>query len=566
MVVLVACYLVACLLRIGITFFVIHPQSLPDEYYYDYVSRMFLDGSLFFGSSPYPSQYPPFYSIAISIGHVLSENAYSSYKFILMWNCIVSSLIVFPTYAILKRFTSGFYPLAGAVLVLMLPSITASNLMLMSENIFTLLIILTFFYFLKSLDYDHTSWSVVILGMLLFLSLFTRTTGIALTIGYITAMAVLGYLNRDTPIVRTIGVKLILGLGTMVFLYGAWGIDQIWTKGMIGGGYNISFVQIGSIIFNKPLLFLHTFILEIQYLFIASFVIFFIFSLWFIASLFSEGEENREEGGRYRGYETGIGTFITVSSVALFLIGISFIFGIIQNQVPYVYGRYVDPLTPLVIILGTIGISRWGKGKILSLNRFKNPLYLTVFLATVGGFLITLQQLPEPNNNSAIFFWYNLVPTISWVIVAIIPVLIASAFLYLGRKPFGHQIFYMVCIVLAILSSIPIIQWEVDASKQFSIALQLNDKINTITPENDVILWENPKSTDAWDLITYHALKYWMQKKLTRSNLTIIQQNDGRIAISSDSDISSKWVISQNDYPLKKVMTFGNYRLYTMSG
>ncbi len=560
---LIGCYLIASLLRVYTTFFVIHPQSLPDEFYYDFTARMFLDGTLFFGSAPYPSQYPPAYPILISIGHILTENVYEAYKLILALNCFISSLIVFPAYAIIKRFASGFYPIAGAIIVLSLPAISASTLMLMSENFFTLLVVLSVYCFIRALDDLYPTIYDVLTGLVIFIAFFTRTSGVVLVVGYVISMAILGYLNRKTPIGKTVAKKFSFGLGAIISLYAIWSIDQILAKGKIPSGYGMPFDQILQIIIHNPLLFLNTFALEIQYLVIASFVIFFVFALYCLYDFMINNESIQRNHHEFSGYLRSIGAFITISSISLFLVGIAFIFGIIQNQMPYMYGRYVDPLTPVLIILGTIGIASYRNRLSLNNRKTRHYFYALTILTTIVCLLIGIQPLPEPNNNSAIYFWYTLIPSLSWAIVAVIPALFAGLFLFLHQKPSGQRIFFLLCFGLAILTSLPIMHWEIGVSQNFAKVLQWNDAITKVTPEGDVIIWEQSKDNDAWDVIAYHALKFWMQDRITRTNLTIIKQEDGRVVISSEGNITGKWILSKTDYPFKKTLDFGEYYLYS---
>ena len=278
------CYLIAVLGRTILSFFVVHPQSLPDEYYYDIVSQMVADGSLFLGLDQYPSQYPPGYSIFISPGHLLTGDAYSAYRYILILNAAISSLIIFPAYAIIQRSAGGLYSYLGAILVLVLPAITASDLMLMSENVFTLIFVLVLWVYIISIEKARVSIIDYILGILLFLAFFTRTTGISLIFGYLISIGILLVINRNSDTKFGLMKKGCTGIGITVLLYCLWCVNQIVSKGTIPGGYNTSqyMEQIIQTITHKPLLFFHTFLLEGQYILLASFVLFFIFALYWL--------------------------------------------------------------------------------------------------------------------------------------------------------------------------------------------------------------------------------------------------------------------------------------------
>ncbi len=525
------CYIVIVLGRIVLTLSIVHPQSLPDESEYDYIARLFING-LIFNSDVYPSQYPPAYPILLIASHIITENAVIAYHISLALNCIISSLIIFPAWAILKRFTSGLYPVFGAVLVALLPSITASNLILMSENLFTLLVVVSVWAFIRAESTDSCRYDVIT-GFVIALAFLTRATGVALIIGYIAAMIIILAVNRNSPEIRRLSLKKVAGLLTLVITYGIWVVINIIFKGGVPHGYGLSVSTVFSTISGNYLTFLHTCILEIQYLVIGSFTVFFIFALFWLYKSMKKAPEAE-----------GTAIFVAISSIVLFVVGVLFVFTIIQNDTAYMYGRYLDPILPLLIIFGTIGMYDY-----LSLKReiSKKILYPALLLIFIAGMLVSINSLLEPNNNAVVFFWYSLLSPISWIIMAAVPVILILVFYRLSVNR-QMSLFFVGCIILSLLITVPIAAWEINASHSYEPVLEWSNSINEKTGD-DTVIWE-ANVTNPHDRIWYSALRFWMNERLI--NVDNLQERN----------LSDGWLITRNFYQYNKILLFRDYILY----
>lgn len=422
---------------------------------------------------------------------------------------------------------------------------------------------------IKSIDVARVTTYDYVLGILLFLAFFTRTTGISLIIGYLVSFGILFHINKNSENKFGILKKGCISIGVTLLLYCLWCVNQIASKGKTPNGYNTSqyMEQIVQTIIHKPLLFFHTFLLEGQYILIASFVLFFLFSIYWLYLINKESDTVGLNNPEITGYFTGLTSFILISAISLFGIGIVYIFGIIQNQTPYLYGRYIDPIIPVIIIIGTIGLAHYYEFHSFDIFSLKRPIFLIIFgFIIISGLVISIQSLPEPNNNSAVYFWYSIIPDYSWIIVAIIPVLLFSLVFIVSDMRSNHSLFILFCIFIAILSSIPVVNWQINTSYGFASILQINDAIDQITSDQDVIIWETPDSEDPWDTITYYALKYWRQNQVVRADLDFYIQDENNLMITSKNNVTGNWIISQKNYPLNRTMVFGGYSLYNLAG
>ncbi len=169
------------------------PWILGDEVDYAEKARVIIAEHTIFVQSTDIPDIPFGYPMFIAPAFLLSQDKVVLYHIILSINAILTSLAMFPAYFIVRKFTTnGLLPVAGALLVASLPSITTYTFFIMSENLFMTLVIFSAFFYVKAWESDTWFWTLLAVGSMAFLAA-TRIIGIAFIGGFVIGTLILAY-------------------------------------------------------------------------------------------------------------------------------------------------------------------------------------------------------------------------------------------------------------------------------------------------------------------------------------------------------------------------------------
>ena len=174
-VLLLTIFLAVSSLKIIISQFIQVPTMFSDEYVYFKTAHDF-----FFGNTIASSVYPPLYSILISPAF-LAGNGYSAYFFAKVINAFLTTAVIFPSFFIARGFLNSKKSVLVSILVAFIPSHFVSSFSIMSENLFYLLFLVSFYFIYKTIRQKSFAWGVAA-GLLAGLTTLTKFSGIILVI------------------------------------------------------------------------------------------------------------------------------------------------------------------------------------------------------------------------------------------------------------------------------------------------------------------------------------------------------------------------------------------------
>lgn len=230
--VLIIWFLLLTIFKSFISLFIEAPQSLGDEMQYDLIARMIANGAIILGTGHYPSGYPPGYSAFISLPYFFFSDRMVIYHVELFINAILSSLVIFPAFFIIKRFSTNQTAVMGSLTISVLPVTLAPSFLLMSENLFTLLFLLASCGLIYSLSEKKSSLFDIGTGLFIIGSILVRPSGIALIIGLI--LTLIYYIGKTSENRRDLLTKAVYLVSPIIAIFALWGIERILGDGASG--------------------------------------------------------------------------------------------------------------------------------------------------------------------------------------------------------------------------------------------------------------------------------------------------------------------------------------------
>ena len=314
------------------------------------------------------------YPFVISPAFLFGPDKYAIFHTVLIINAILTSLIIFPSYFIIKKFCNEKISLLGALVIATLPSVNVYIFTMMSENLFIPLVIFSFWFIIEYYETFEIKWMALTLISVLLL-ITTRIIGIAMLIGLIlTCVYYIFYYLRPVTKARLIEGKqhlVLLGSSFIIFLF----YYFIFYLSVDNPYHASTRSNYALLIFENFLssnstfyLFLH----ELEFLILASYFIFFTVSILFVILCFTnqpkKGVEKKDIQSlkKINAFKVGL-VYAVTSSVITLILTISNQYSLQtitypENALYYeIYSRYLDPIVPLIVLIGIVGLSRYSE-------------------------------------------------------------------------------------------------------------------------------------------------------------------------------------------------------------
>jgi len=346
------------------------PVIYNDEIIYSVLAKDIFNGNFsLIGYLPFSGAHPTTgYSYFLAPAYIFGNNMDLIYNLILFINCILSSLIIFPTYYIMKIFVRKKLSLYTSILIAVIPTVLAHNYLIMSENAFYLFFLITCIFIIKTYSYDRFDFKFIILSFLTSLSLgvlvLIRTLGIAM-IGAIFFVFVYKLL-KDRKI-DNLKYGLIFPPFALIIVY------MVIITNSITLGYNKTthIDALFFIIFNTAnyLRFIKIIFNEINYLSILTYFIFFSSSILLVFKLKDINKKIKEK----------LSVFILYSIISTFFLIIITVVHIFNSD-HNIYTRYVSPGLIIIFILGIIGLDYYN-------NKYKTIISNYIFIGLILFFV-----------------------------------------------------------------------------------------------------------------------------------------------------------------------------------
>lgn len=570
-------FTIITLIKIILSFQFPTPWIVIDEGIYDSVARnIFLSKSL--TEFSLTQQYPPGYSIFLSFAYEFSANKTNIYHIMLILNALITSLIIFPAWHILRKFTDDFFSLLGALVITTLPSVNLYSFALMSENLFIPLTVFSFWLIIQSFELESYYWDAIT-GFFIFYLFFTRSTGIAMIIGLFIAIIYYIFTTKNSQeILRRVKTKSLLLFSFIIPIVVWIGIKQ--TVPIPSSlKYDISFVgyDLYTYIHSFFEMFcisdnffttISLFITEIEFLIIVSYFVMFFFAFFLYLFFFIPGISKSvniapcidpPENARL-GLKVSMVYFFTIS-VALILITITHMHIELAKGDEYylIFGRYIDPLVPIIFIFGFISIysiyDSYQVRKTISLI----VIALSGFTIFILSLIFPISHYKFPNMLSLYYIQYvqEFLPSWGLFILFLIICIILVVFLH---NPKTYFLFIISMLLLSIIIMYPIYRDELVVSVNTEKLNQIGRYLQQHSGYNTKILMDGENFNEYWGRNMWYLSEFWSQGVMVRT--------------SSPSDPSGVYstIANESDYIItKKLLPYFvvnqsalGYRLYSI--
>ena len=514
------------------------PWIFADEAVYADIAKNIVLNSNFLSSLQYCQTYPPGYPFLLSFSYIFADdNIYHAMLFI---NALINSLILFPAYYICKKFVENRFALIIAILIAIAPSNVLYTFALMSENLFIPLFLFSTYFVINTFTTD-SKVAQLLAGFSVTYLFITRSTGIAMIVSFCVVFVYYIWINKE--IINSIRQKSI----SLVSLFGSFFI-WIYLKTAFTQeahsldkltGYSVnSYVQtlMGAVTsFESFILFIKLTIHEIDYLIVASFFIFFVFAIF--AILHKDYIKNKEVFNIFMLY-TAVSAFI------LLVITVTHMYGAFSNGNQYysIFGRYIDPILPIIYIIGGIGISIYTGYKCNRKSTYKlSAIIILLFAIVAFSFPTSYYKFP---NMFTIFYIVEYSIPIASIILTV------SVFFLIYHIKKSVYILLLFVVLASLIAIVPTYQHELMTSSntenenQIGRWLQENDDYYSTT------LMDREDFNNYWGPQMWFLTKFWMNGNLVRAwDLT---------NISDDVD----YVISSKLLPYEPIISSQKYTLY----
>jgi hypothetical protein len=338
------------------------PFIFPDETLYNSIAQSIVHGKLYgkLGS------FSPGYPFLLSLAYNISNNQNIIYHIMLVISAFISSTIIFPSFFIMEKYCSKAVSVLGSVTVSTLPSLNFYSFTLMTETLFIPLFLFSIWFILKSYETNNKKWELLASVSTVYLYI-TRSTGLAMLIAFVLTYIyyIISNLNKDRVLVL-IKKKFLLMASIIIFLvcwltYSTYFVDinqpfsdKLTKTYDFGSAHNIKgVVEHGTDIFasiKNMLIFTKFFANLISYLLVGSSFLLFIVIYYFILLLINKKP--------LKNHTLSMPIFYaSISSLLLIIATISFLFK--DKNTNLILGRYVEPIIPIIMILGIICISNF---------------------------------------------------------------------------------------------------------------------------------------------------------------------------------------------------------------
>jgi hypothetical protein len=244
------CFLIVLFVKIILSTNMYCPFVMNDEFIYDDMAKNALEGKLYSAQAGYPPGYP----VLLSIAYVIADEKAVTYHIMLAISAMVSTLIIFPVYFLLRKRLDEKMAIICSLAVTLFPAINFYSLTLMSENLFIFLFVLSVFAIVKSYETNRTSWQILAAASLAYLYM-TRSLGLVIIAGFAMSFIVDALANRSKiPVMTYIKSKLVLLLG-LIFFLGSWIILSTISADLNNGNLPASICLIAGLLLTVSALY-----------------------------------------------------------------------------------------------------------------------------------------------------------------------------------------------------------------------------------------------------------------------------------------------------------------------
>jgi len=325
---------------------------------------------------------PPFYSVLLSIAYIFGDPAGANYHLLLIINAFLAGLILFPAYFLLRDYCPYKIAVSGAVLISVVPPVFNWGFYIMTETLFTTLLVYSFYAINKLFRENKPHWFLLTLFTLVLL-FGTKAIGVFQLPAACVAAILFVMLSRRNGFFKQIKKIQILFIACISLMICIIMVKTLFNQSISAfsqyntGGYLSNLIGVIS----SPDLFVAfviLFIRECQILVLLTYLVLFVSALFLLFTLVKtiQNKGNDVKILFSKKFANSIMkvpallpamvcliTYITLTTL-MYLV-------LVTNHMLYVptwqyvgqadmfqiFSRYLDPIVPGVLIIGIIGMS-----------------------------------------------------------------------------------------------------------------------------------------------------------------------------------------------------------------
>ena len=201
-------YIAVVIIKIILSFFISSPTGFWDEYIYTKLARsIHFSGSLTLSEEP-TAFFPPLYPIMLSIAY-LADNMEIIYFLMKMINSIVSSLIIIPAYLLAREFldeNKRFFPV---ILISLLPVSFSFSNYIMAENLFYPMFLFSIYFIYKSLK-ENSLKNNIMASVFICIAMLTKNLGLILVPVFYLSLIIKRIVLKERFNFRNIIISLVI--------------------------------------------------------------------------------------------------------------------------------------------------------------------------------------------------------------------------------------------------------------------------------------------------------------------------------------------------------------------
>lgn len=435
---LLAIFLLIVIIKVLLSAFIPSISAFGDEYAYAKTAWSLFHQGQFNLYGNLVGKYPPLYSLVLSLAYVFDDMNYVYFSMKLI-NCILSSLIIFPAWLLAKQFLNNRNALLAAALVSIFPSNFAFAPYLMAENLFYPLFLFAIYALYRAFDEKGYKWHMVA-AVISGLAMLTKITGFLLVL-IAFGMSVCRFVKERTCLLLYLKQAAVFVLVFSIVI-----CPWLVRNGLVFG-FNLSglFGSYTTAGLSVPLAqqiprLVFWFLLYISYLLVST------------GFIFPIGMMNMAFDKKYRHF-----VFISLLAIgtALLLSAYHDSLGFVMNPlfdwiVGRPIGRYMDFVSPLIIIAGVIGLQK----KELRLK--KSVLFASVGFTALGFFLTIFSLFPVNNISLTLLgavgegakILLGLTPLTLFIVSGILLLALFAAVYILSQRSYRMSILVMILFFL----------------------------------------------------------------------------------------------------------------------
>ncbi|MCJ7443820.1 MAG: hypothetical protein MUO26_04710 [Methanotrichaceae archaeon] len=225
-----------------------------------------------------------------------------------------------------------------------------------------------------------------------------------------------------------------------------------------------------------------------------------------------------------------------------------------------IFGRYIDPIVPLIFLMSFIGFYMILENKNVITNIIILKLGIIYFLMTL--FLIIafpFEDYKYPNVSAVYYIWANSVEKIFSELEPYLLLLLISlaswAFFYWSLKIKNYNYLIIYIIIISILISIPMVSKSMLLSAESNKVNEIGKYLEHRANENTTIIMDD----ENLDLSMFYRIIFWTDAQVKNESINLN-------SLSAEKSAGIKYLVSKKELPFQKIIiSRSGYAIYDIT-